>query len=70
MIQTYYGMVKTYYGMIRTYYVCLKYLWCPRIRKMHPKILKGFSLGLSFQFFEYKGWVWVWVFCKSLSNYE
>ena len=41
------------------------------IRRIHAKILKGLSLGLSYQFFEYlMFWVWVWVFCWSLANFE
>ena len=36
---------------------------------MHPIKPKGLSRGLDFQFFEYFGF-WVWVFCKSLTNFE
>ena len=38
---------------------------------LHPKKLKGWSLGLSFSiFWVFEFWVWVSVSCKSFANSE
>ena len=42
-----------------------------KFRHMHSKMLKGWSMGLSFKFFwVFEFWFWVWVFCETPANFE
>ncbi len=45
---------------------CCQFLLTISYRHMHPIKPKGLHLGLGFQFLS----IWVWVFCKSLANFE